>query len=39
MFYLDQYVPGGLDARAHVIPPAIDPLAHKNMAFSIEDAV
>ena len=34
-----QYVPAGMDGRAHIIPPAIDPLAPKNMAFSPEDAV
>jgi trehalose synthase len=39
VFHLDQYVPRGLEARAHVIPPAIDPLAPKNMAFSTDDAV
>jgi trehalose synthase len=39
VFHIDQYVPSGLDARAHVIPPAIDPLAPKNMAFSTDDAV
>src|SRR2546421_3839513 len=27
-----------MDGRAHIIPPAIDPLAPKNMAFSPEDA-
>ena len=31
--------PPGIDGRAHIIPPAIDPLAPKNMAFSPEDAV
>jgi trehalose synthase len=36
---MDQYVPNGLDAEAHLIPPAIDPLAPKNMAFSTDDAV
>ena len=29
----------GIDGRAHIVPPAIDPLAPKNMAFSPEDAV
>ncbi len=29
----------GVDGRAHIVPPAIDPLAPKNMAFSPEDAV
>src|SRR5207248_6902804 len=32
-------VPNGMDGRAHIVPPAIDPLAPKNMAFSPEDAV
>ncbi len=39
VFHLQQYVPAGMDGRAHLIPPAIDPLAPKNMAFSPEDAV
>jgi trehalose synthase len=39
VFHMDQYVPAGLDGRAHILPPAIDPLAPKNMAFSPEDAV
>jgi trehalose synthase len=36
---MQQYVPSGVDGRAHIVPPAIDPLAPKNMAFSPEDAV
>src|SRR5205807_4557732 len=36
IFHMQQYVPSGLDGRAHVVPPAIDPLAPKNMAFSPE---
>jgi trehalose synthase len=39
VFHMPQYVPSGMDGRAHIIPPAIDPLAPKNMAFSPEDAV
>jgi trehalose synthase len=39
VFHLDEYVPAGIDGRAHIVPPAIDPLAPKNMAFSPEDAV
>jgi trehalose synthase len=39
VFHMQQYVPGGMDGRAHIVPPAIDPLAPKNMAFSPEDAV
>ncbi len=31
--------PAGMDGRSHIIPPAIDPLAPKNMAFSPDDAV
>jgi trehalose synthase len=32
-------VPPGIDGRARLVPPAIDPLAPKNMAFSPDDAV
>ena len=39
VFHMQQYVPQGVDGRAHIVPPAIDPLAPKNMAFSPEDAV
>jgi trehalose synthase len=39
VFHMQQYVPPGIDGRAHIVPPAIDPLAPKNMAFSSEDAV
>jgi trehalose synthase len=39
IFHLPDYVPAGMDGRAHIIPPAIDPLAPKNMAFAPEDAV
>jgi trehalose synthase len=39
VFHMHEYVPGGMDGRAHIVPPAIDPLAPKNMAFSPEDAV
>jgi trehalose synthase len=39
VFHMPQYAPAGLDGRAHIVPPAIDPLAPKNMAFSPEDAV
>jgi trehalose synthase len=39
VFHIPQYVPAGVDGRAHAMPPAIDPLAPKNMAFSPEDAV
>ena len=39
VFHMRKYVPSGMDGRAHIVPPAIDPLAPKNMAFSPEDAV
>jgi trehalose synthase len=39
VYHMQAYVPPGVDGRAHIIPPAIDPLAPKNMAFSPEDAV
>ena len=32
------YVPEAMDGKVHVVPPAIDPLAPKNMALSPEDA-
>ena len=38
LFHMEQYVPAGLKANAHIIPPAIDPLAPKNMAFAPDDA-
>jgi trehalose synthase len=39
VFHLQDYVPADMDGRAHIVPPAIDPLAPKNMAFSPDDAV
>jgi trehalose synthase len=39
VFHMPQYVPAEMNGRAHIVPPAIDPLAPKNMAFSPEDAV
>ena len=39
VFHMPKYVPSGMDGRANIVPPAIDPLAPKNMAFSPEDAV
>jgi trehalose synthase len=39
VFHMPTYVPSGMDGRARIVPPAIDPLAPKNMAFSPEDAV
>ena len=38
VFHLASYVPDGLGGRVNTIPPAIDPLAPKNMALSPEDA-
>jgi trehalose synthase len=38
LFHVDRYVPEGMTGTAHVVPPAIDPLAPKNMALSPEDA-
>ena len=38
MFHLDAYVPAGMDGTVNIVPPAIDPLAPKNMALSPEDA-
>jgi trehalose synthase len=39
LFHVGAYVPAGLDGGVHIVPPAIDPLAPKNMALSHEDAV
>jgi trehalose synthase len=39
VFHLQDYVPDGMQSAAHIFPPAIDPLAPKNMAFAPEDAV
>jgi trehalose synthase len=39
VYHMPAYVPPEIDGRAHIVPPAIDPLAPKNMAFSPEDAV
>jgi len=38
LFHMRQYVPDGMLGRSRVVPPAIDPLAPKNMALSPEDA-
>src|SRR4051794_16882443 len=38
VWHLRDYVPKGLDGGVRIKPPAIDPLAPKNMAFSPEDA-
>ncbi|MEA2391658.1 MAG: trehalose synthase [Solirubrobacteraceae bacterium] len=39
LFHMKGYVPAGLEGAVHLVPPAIDPLAPKNMAFSPEDAI
>jgi trehalose synthase len=39
LFHMKSYVPEGMNGRIHIVPPAIDPLAPKNMALSPEDAV
>jgi trehalose synthase len=39
VFHMEQYVPAGMHGKVHIVPPAIDPLAPKNMAFSPEDAI
>jgi trehalose synthase len=39
VFHMPQYAPADMDGSARIFPPAIDPLAPKNMAFSTEDAV
>jgi trehalose synthase len=38
LFHMEQYVPAGLNGNVNVVPPAIDPLAPKNMALSPDDA-
>jgi trehalose synthase len=38
VFHMPTYVPAGLHAEAHIVPPAIDPLNPKNMAFAPDDA-
>ena len=41
VWHLDDYVPNGMGAHredVRIVPPAIDPLSPKNMAFSPEDA-
>jgi len=39
LFHVRDYVPAGMDGGVHIVPPAIDPLAPKNMALSREDSV
>jgi trehalose synthase len=38
VWHMQRYVPVGVDGGVRIIPPAIDPLSPKNMAFSPEDA-
>ena len=38
LFHMPQYVPDGMGGKINIVPPAIDPLAPKNMALSPEDA-
>jgi trehalose synthase len=39
LFHVEGYVPAGMNGGVNIVPPAIDPLAPKNMALSSEDAV
>ena len=39
LFHMQQYVPAGMGGHVNIVPPAIDPLAPKNMKFAPEDAV
>jgi trehalose synthase len=38
VFHVPDYVPAGMGGTVNIVPPAIDPLAPKNMALSPEDA-
>lgn len=38
LFHVDAYVPSGMNGAVNVVPPAIDPLTPKNMAFAREDS-
>ena len=38
VWHMEQYVPEGIVDGVRIVPPAIDPLSPKNMAFSAEDA-
>jgi trehalose synthase len=38
VFHVRDYVPAGMGGHVNIVPPAIDPLAPKNMALSPEDA-
>jgi trehalose synthase len=39
LFHVAGYVPAGMNGNVNIVPPAIDPLAPKNMALSLEDAM
>jgi trehalose synthase len=39
LFHVSGYVPDGMNGNVNIVPPAIDPLAPKNMALSLEDAM
>jgi trehalose synthase len=38
LFHVAGYVPDGMHGKVDIVPPAIDPLAPKNMALSPDDA-
>jgi trehalose synthase len=38
VFHVADYAPRGMNGHVNIVPPAIDPLAPKNMALSPEDA-
>jgi len=38
IFHMQDYVPHGMNGNVHIIAPAIDPLAPKNMALPPDDA-
>ena len=38
VFHVPDYVPAGMGGKVNIVPPAIDPLAPKNMALSPDDA-
>jgi trehalose synthase len=38
LFHMAHYVPPGMNGTVNIVPPAIDPLAPKNMALSPDDA-
>jgi len=38
LFHMENYVPAGMNGKVQIVPPAIDPLAPKNMALSPHDA-